>query len=353
MSLASGQVIDQYLGNGDPEDEGQVDDALSIEAQTDETGAINHDPVVTGRRHRRTMPGQVLFVSSGVLTALGLADPTAMTFAIAGWVLIFAEVCLSRLRMRTLRLRPIHLPTLLDIDVDNPIRLDLDGPEDLVVEVETVGSMQSLVYLTGVEGPARLGVSAGRSLVRQVSFKVTGGSVIGFGQHQIDFSQKLRRPLPVVPPALPAPELIQITDELTAGGAELELVGVRAYQPGDKPSDIHWPSVARAGETLVRERRSAGTSPDVVTIVAQAKTDDALIKVLGQARWAVERLWAGGIPTRLVVKDGQDANQAQTLDINDELNLGVKLVAARPGAFVPPVVNGPTIHVTERGIRWR
>ncbi|MEZ5230390.1 MAG: DUF58 domain-containing protein [Acidimicrobiales bacterium] len=87
-------------------------------------------------------------------------------------------------------------------------------------------------------------VATRRGTVNEVTITTAAGAFLGLIGYVTESTLTPAVPMLAVPPAVPHPEIVAYLQTITTP-SEPELVGVRPYRPGDRPADVHWPSVAR------------------------------------------------------------------------------------------------------------
>jgi len=122
-------------------------------------------------------------------------------------------------------------------------------------------------------------------------------------------------------------------------------VGLRPYVPGDPGRDVHWPTVARTGALMVRERPPGLGIPPEVTVVVRAGDDTGADRAAGRARGAAEQLLQAGYAVRI---DSVEAGGRVVGVVHGRDDLVVRL--ARLGAGEPD--RGDGAGMAEGGGRW-
>jgi uncharacterized protein (DUF58 family) len=124
----------------------------------------------------------------------------------------------------------------------------------------------------------------------------------------------LAHPLSVGPVPVPAelPQAVAAGLRLDGGGLD-DPIGVRPYADGDPRRDVHWLSVARTGTMLVRDRQRRG-GDEVQVVVEAARSGDEIEDLLGQVRFVVDQLLAGGYRVWLTTSEGDEGGH----DLQDE-----------------------------------
>ena len=107
----------------------------------------------------------------------------------------------------------------------------------------------------------------------------------------------------------------------TQGLAGDELSGLRPYAPGDRLTRLHWPSLARAGDLLVRDfvEPDAGMLALLVDLRPTAHTEDTFERTIAHVAGVGADALARGVPVELCTSAGDrvaippDAAGRQTL----------------------------------------
>lgn len=125
-----------------------------------------------------------------------------------------------------------------------------------------------------------------------------------------EHARRVQRADEVVVYPRPADVRAQVWDGLEAGedaarglkGRLGEFSGLRPYRPGDRPSAVHWPSTARAGEILVMQG-SGEVEPRIEVVVRSGGDwETALERAAGE----VVDGFARGFPVGLVLPGASD-----------------------------------------------
>jgi uncharacterized protein (DUF58 family) len=164
------------------------------------------------------------------------------------------------------------------------------------------------------------------------------------------------------PPVSVAPRSLAAAIPLSLAGPEHgyhpetgEVSGLRPYQAGDRPRDVHWPAFARTGSLLVRNH-DGHDEVEVEVVVDTHGAASGVDEVLGRARYGVERILAAGYRVRLVtVEDGPPEGV-----VADWVASPVEVAARLARVTHAPAGPGPVIGSTARclvataeGLAWR
>ncbi len=140
---------------------------------------------------------------------------------------------------------------------------------------------------------------------------------------------------------------------VAGGGGPGDPVGLRPYVPGDPGRDVHWPTVARTGTLMVRERPPGPAFAPEVTVAVRAADEAELDRVVGRARGAAEQLLQAGYQVRI---DSVEAGVRVVEAVHGRDDLIVRLARLDPGEPAPADGRrepGPRLVVDEDGLRWR
>lgn len=295
-----------------------------------------------------TRRGKAIVGLSALLVLVGrlLGVTELFGLAVAG----FAVVAIGCVRVRSSRLRLsltawVHPPAM---SVGDPALLELE-----VLNNGTVAASAGHLLLipTDEEGPwvevprlvpdERASVSLRLSTSRRGRQEVTGfdamlGDSLGVAQRRLasvgPTRYGVRPPSEVLASALPAAARRPSAELSDPGGFS----HLRPYVPGDDLRRVHWPTTARVGDLVVRERGERETEPrGGVTVVLVTRcstdTDGADFEAAVTAAASVLTAAAAEGPFRLVVRGGRDTGEARGAQHLDE-SLEA-LVDARPSRF--------------------
>ena len=145
---------------------------------------------------------------------------------------------------------------------------------------------------------------------------------------------------------------------LAAGVGTGDPTGLRPYVPGDPGRDVHWPTVARTGTLMVRERPPGLGIPLEVTVLVRAVDEAGADRVAGQARGAAEQLLQAGYRVRI---DSVEAGARVVGAVHGRDDLMARLARFGPGE--PDSPGGDPaggsgrwrtgLMVDQDGLRWR
>lgn len=256
-------------------------------------------------------------------------------------------------------------PTSTTAGTAVPITVSLEGPSGLECAVGIDGSRPALAAALVPETASAVVVFDQRRVVDRLTVRVRTAGPLGLVTSTRALAARLAEPLHVAPAPVPAtlPSL-----GLDGGPTQRALggdpIGLRPYAPGDPRRDVHWPSVARTGTLLVRDRRRSLALVDVavrIDLGRSAGIDDAL----GRARTAIGTLTAAGCrvvlttleevaggrtPARGRARRPETVTVVDAVDTHDELLRRLARVAVGS-----PEPDGPgrRLMITSEGLWWQ
>lgn len=259
--------------------------------------------VVQRRRIMFMSEAWVLIAIAPVLYLLSTSGHRGLRFLMLAFVfLVIGDGVLSAVLTRSIR-TAAQLPPTIDIGtvVEVPIAIvwSIRGP---VIAHFTDGLVSEKAGgRADVDG--HLPASARRrGPVHECTITVAAGAFLGLIGFVTESRLVPAAPILVVPASLPHPDIVSRLQSITSP-AEPDLIGVRPYRPGDRPGDVHWPSVARTNDIMVRERSVMPHEVPPLTIVATDSSTARLDQTLGLARFAVELAWQLGVTVTLVTHE--------------------------------------------------
>ncbi|MEM8925256.1 MAG: DUF58 domain-containing protein [Actinomycetota bacterium] len=302
----------------------------------------------------------VLFVP-GAAAALATSQVLPVLIAFTAGFLLAIDAAMARWSLRVAAVEGVG-PDHGVVGEVIPLTITVDGRRcDHVVGVE--GAVDPWVALTPrATGEVMIraderGVIERRHVWLQTAFPL--GLVACFVSRTIELTTPIHvapRPLPVTVPPL------SVVDPSAAAYRGDDTIGLRPYVVGDSPRDVHWPSVARTGTMLVRDRRrtAAGTELDVVVETFWPGCD--LDVIVGQTHSALEQLLAQGYHIRLVTVEADD-DPDRSMNTRYEVGLlsrpediGVRLArvaVGRPGLLSGVIGSSARLVVKPEGLEWQ
>lgn len=238
-----------------------------------------------------------------VIPGLGIAWLTGsrllVALGIGAAAVLVVDLCWSAMALRP-----------LTVQLTTPPSATIGDPVGVTVRLATARApLECSVSLDGGAWAPALAPTSGRVEItpekrgERTDLPVAVATSVPFGlirvRHSIEVA--LERPLAVVPPPAPlTPSVRTALGEDDPGGGVT--VGLRPYVDGDQQRDVHWPSVARTGTMLVRERRQPRTTsgPSAVTVSIADRDPEGFEDAVAAARSVVESFLAAGRPVRLL-----------------------------------------------------
>ena len=329
-------------------------------------------------------PGWVVAFASGQSSLIGLCATTS--------ILLFIETALADrwarvVRFRAIGARPVTQGETVTITLRSSLALGsrrLRGSllVRILVGVDTRDEWLSVPVPSDNFDVdvvmANPGVFSGLSTV------VAVGGPLGLLAVRRKVTIECDEPLSVVPPPIPTtvPNLRTLAGSATADiGAALarnghgsakgwavgeDVAGFRRYRPGDRLADVSWQALARTGMLIVAERERV-TEHGLVTIavVVDLRSDDdeeTVSRILGQARFIVERIRRSGQKVRLVAWQETLDGGVEARDIS--VVGGDAMLRQLAAAVVSPTSQGPSasraenrqgatvVEIDRNGARW-
>ncbi len=288
---------------------------------------------------------------------LNVMLPGSVVIGITGSRLLLAAMVGSALLLAINAVWSTVALRSVTVAIDGPPTATIGTPVALRVRVARPGSpLECEVRLEGggplcARTPATGDVSTsfgGRGEVGELTVAVATSIPLGMLAMRRRFPVALDRAVVVVPPAVPTPEpehhrapptepepgsgpdRVDHTGPTDPGG---EPIGVRPYAPGDLQRDVHWPSVARTGGLVVRDRRTGWTGPPPPLTIGVVELDDELMDLaVGRARSVAEGALARGRVVRLVTAEPDGPVDRRVGSVEELL---VRLARCRPGPIPP------------------
>ncbi|MDH3680050.1 MAG: DUF58 domain-containing protein [Acidimicrobiia bacterium] len=289
----------------------------------------------------------------GLLIAAVARQPLLVAITVAAGLLLVANAILARVVIGRFDVT-VTAPATATVGTISSaqVALDVAGPP---VECAVAIDSTKPTWLPAV-APAQGAVPfrpATRGIDRGLTVRVATAVPLGFTRCVRTVAAPLDRPLYVAPRSVPT------TFDRTAGRAADpalgpgDPIGLRPYVAGDAQRDVHWPSVARTGTLLVRDRRRAEALTELRLVVCGS--GDGLDRALGRARALVEPELAAGrraVLTTTGRRPGGGGPATVTEPVDSGADLLRRLAAATGGESVP-AGRGTHVLVTEEGAWWR
>ncbi len=245
--------------------------------------------------------------------------------------MVIADGLLSYVLTRSIR-ASAKLPTTIDLGSSPGIEVEIDWPLRAPVVAHFTEGLSSAKSSGPACGDGVIPASGvQRGVVNEVTLTIAAGAFLGLIGFVSESVMTPAEPILVLPPARPHPDVIADIDRL-ATPDDAELIGVRPYRPGDRPGDVHWPSVARTPEIMVRERAPAPPTPPPLTVLVAGSGADAesFDDRLAIARFAIEYAWTLGMQVTLVTHTSRD-DAVTNAPLTGPADLHRSLATAIPG----------------------
>ncbi len=243
--------------------------------------------------------------------------------------MVIADGLLSYVLTRSIR-ASAKLPTTIDLGTSPDIEIEIEWPLRAPVVAHFTEGLTSAKSSGPASGDGVIPASGiRRGVVDEVTLTIAAGAFLGLIGFVSETVMTPAEPILVLPPARPHPDVIADIDRL-ATPDDAELIGVRPYRPGDRPGDVHWPSVARTPEIMVRERAPAPPAPPPLTVVVAGTDAESFDDRLAVARFAVEYAWTLGMRVTLVTNTNQ-GGKVTNPPLTSPADLHLALATATPG----------------------
>lgn len=311
----------------------------------------------------------------GLLISAVARQPLLVTVSVAAGLLLAANAVHARVAVGRLRVS-VTTPPVATVAAVAAVDVDVGGavtPLECTVAVVPPGSpgrggsawTPALAPASGTIGvrPGRRGVYAG------LTTRVATDVPLGLVRCTRSAVAPLDHPLHVAPPGLPT-----VIDSIGGRPGDLRMhggdpIGIRPYKLGDSPRDVHWPSVAKTGTLLVRDRRPETAVDELRLVVvapgAEPAGDDQLEpgfeRSLARARAVAEAELDAGrrvvLTTAEPGADGRPAPMTEPVSSHNELLCRLARAVRLGAATVPPGTDRaagaePHVVVTAEGARW-
>ena len=281
-----------------------------------------------------------------------------------GTNLVLARIAVGRIGLR------LRAPSTATIGREVTLSvITFGGPLDCRIRVEGLSATDTTATpwrVASAPGDARVVVPVEKRGTIE-GFAVRLESMVPFGLVGVTRRTvvALDEPLYAAPAAV-ADVLVSSTSSSEAsqasigGGSDGEPSGFRPMVPGDRQRDIHWPTVARTGHVLVRDRPAPDRTDTINVAVLVGEDPVTADETIGRARWAVEQLQQTGKEVRLVTlqRDSGSRSSPEVVMavVGTAQGLFRRLSGISPGTPDEHRLllshAGPGLRVTEGGIVW-
>jgi uncharacterized protein (DUF58 family) len=188
-------------------------------------------------------------------------------------------------------------------------------------------------------------VARTRGVAGAAVFEIRGSAPLGLLGHRVRMVVELRHSLVVGPRPEPV-EGARFPDRGAVPSAEEVVRGTRPWVQGDPLRSVHWPSVARSGELMVKELEPP-PAPQVVIAVDLALPVDAAEHAAARGAWVAEEALRRGNVVTLWTIEGDRPVGAR---VRSPLEVRRRLAAASIGSrFASPPEAGPVIWIRTEG----
>jgi uncharacterized protein (DUF58 family) len=290
----------------------------------------------------------------GLLVAVLIRHRLLVAISVGAGLVLLANIGLAVLALRSLT-ATLRGPGLVTVGDHAELTVSIaGGGAGLACSVRVANASDWTPALSPVTGTVRIDFPR-RSIVEELSVAVRTSVPFGLVEAARILVVPLAAPIAVAPAPIATPVALPSSGDPSrrvAGSGDD--AGLRRYQPGDLKRDVHWPSVARTGELLVRDRQQPH-NPAVATLLVSPSSPGGIETAIARARSAGDQLLAAGHRITLA-----GASPSMPSGHSAVVTSGYEL-AGRLAALEPAQVTegdsghgrGPTLQVGEEGARWR
>lgn len=251
-------------------------------------------------------------------------------------------------------------PVAATVGVPTPVTLTVSGSPSLVGAVAVEHGVRPWIPVSLAAGSrdGEVAVVIGeRGMVDEFEVRVFTAAPFGLTSCIRCCRVPLIRPLAVAP----APEPTVLPVEVGAGPAQGpggDPIGLRPFGPGDTRRDVHWPSVARTGAMVVRDRHRP-EHHRVRVVVDAPGPGDGLDLLLGRVRHGVDQLLAAGWRVDLTTTElasPSERGRPVAAPVTSADGLATRLARVAGGGPPAPTAAGvrsPVLVATAEEPTWR
>ncbi len=291
----------------------------------------------------------------GLLICAVARQRLLLAVSVGAGLVLLANIVMSRVALRRLAVS-VRAPSIATVGAPSAVTVELAGDQrPLECAVGLFDTERAWIpALAPVRGEMPV-VFGQRGFYESLPIKVQTRIPFGLTSCVRTFKVSLSEPLHVAPATVmttipPPPSTGDAANQQGSG----ESMGLRAYVPGDPQRDVHWPTVARTGTMMVRDRR-VETLPTEVAVSMGGDLGDDFELVLGRVRAVADQLLGKGHAVTLTTLDGPQRSPV-TGQVRSSQAVAARLARARRPrglAVVPDVVVGHHLVVSREGTRWQ
>lgn len=298
------------------------------------------------RRRQRWVPssvGRYTLLLTALALFVGSTEGLLRPAAVTGVALLIADALICQLAARSTRVE-IVFPEIFEQGVTTDLPTAVSGSESHLGLQATGQLTSSLTFAAGGSSGAMVVSASVRGVHPEATVAVVRSGWFGMVISKSTLVFAPVEPLLVAPRPLHSAVIDDLLIRHVSASDEMELVGVRPYQAGDRPADVHWPSVARAGEVMVRERRPELTEPSPVQVRISGPDDELFDRSLAIGRYAIERARQYGAAVTVVTRNASSDDPVVTR-VGSERGWLAELARAVPGSLPETVAAGDQLVI--------
>ncbi len=309
--------------------------------------------------------GAAVLLVPGLLIGIVAQEPALISVVVGFGLLILVNAVWSLLTVQRVLFHISH-PVCTTIGASTDLRVDVTNPvgTDIEALVHPDSDRKWITAQIPASGTIKLRPSV-RGMFTAVEARVRSSFPLGLVTIHRWVVVPLAEPLHV------APREVRIDippqrghDGIAVFGRTGSPVGVRTFHSGDLRRDIHWPSTARVGSLMVRDRKQSNEQPRLTVQIDLSRVhenDSATTdQVLGWARFAMEKFLAKGYVVFLQSAVTNTSDVASTIDVktipvnSSEQMIKALAVAAVGHRFEPPQSSETNVlRASPAGLVWQ